>query len=294
MATYTNLDDEIFAQSALEGYTATLAPLAKFSIDWAPSPIPPGNTVLVPLVGALSATTFNGTYATTNGNMSAITVTINRHRFIGVGQSDLDRAGSSVAQLERFGRQQGAALAIAVFQDITTSLWNTTNFGLATAVSVVDFGLAQIRAARRLLNTGKAPLMDRNVILDVDPFDNLLGITTFLQVNTAGTSESLREGKVGRALGFDVFETNGLALTLSAMGFFGHASAIAIAMRYLKPQEGNTYSIVDMLSDPSTGAVMGIREFYDNNRGELYRILESNYGYTVGISQGGRILKRLD
>ena len=144
MATYTNFDDEIFAQAALEGFTSTLTPLSAFSVDWEPSPVPKGNTVLVPLIGALTATTFS-TYETTNGSLSAITVTINKHKIIGVGQSDLDAAGSSLARLERFGFQQGAALALLVFQDIC-SLWTTANFGLATAVSVVDFGGAQIRA----------------------------------------------------------------------------------------------------------------------------------------------------
>ena len=140
MAVYTNFDDEIFAQNALEGFTYTLAPLSAFSTDWEPSPVPKGNTVLVPLIGGLTATTFS-TYETTNGSLSAITVTINKHKVIGVGQSDLDAAGSSLARLEKFGFQQGSALALLVFQDIC-SLWTTANFGLATAVSVVDFGIA--------------------------------------------------------------------------------------------------------------------------------------------------------
>lgn len=293
MATYTNFDDEIFSQAALEGYTATLVPLTSFSIDFAPDPTPAGNTVLVPLIGALTATTFGGSYATTNGSLSAITITINRHKVIGVGQSDLDAAGSSLARLERFGFQQGQALAIAVLQDIA-SLWTTANFGLATAVSVVDFGIAQIRAARLLLGTAKAPATDRNMILDVAPFDNLLGISNFLQVNLSGSQETLRDGQVGRALGFDIFESNGLPGTNSVMGFAGHASAIAIAMRYLMPQSGHKYDIARAVADPTTGAVFGMRAHYDENTGNRFINLEANYGYSVGISNGARLFKRLD
>lgn len=293
MATYTNFDDEIFSQSALEGFTATLVPLSAFSTNYEPAGMPKGNTVLVPLIGALTATTFGGTYATTNGSLSAITITINRHKVIGVGQSDLDAAGSSIAQLERFGFQQGQALAIAVLQDIA-SLWTTANFGLATAVSVVDFGIAQIRAGRLALSNGKAPLANRNMILDVNPFDNLLGISNFLQVNLSGSQETLRDGRVGRALGFDIYESNGLPGTASVMGFMGHASSIAIAMRYLEPQSGHKYDIARMIADATTGAVMGMRAHYDENTGNRFINLEANYGYSVGISNGGRVIKRLD
>jgi hypothetical protein len=293
MATYTNFDDEIFAQSALEGFTASLFALSAFSTDWAPDPIPKGNVVLVPLIGALTATTFSGTYATTNGSLSAITVTINRHKVVGIGQSDLDAAGSSMAKLEKFGFQQGEALAIAVLQDVC-SLWTTANFGLATAVSVVDFGISQIRAGRLLLSNAKCPATNRVMILDVNPFDNLLGISNFIQANLAGNTETLRDGRIGRALGFDIFESNALPGTASNMGFVGHASAIAIAMRYLQPQNGHKYDMARPVTHPKTGATFGLRAHYSENTGERYINLEANYGYSVGISNGGRVLKRLD
>lgn len=295
MATYTNFDDEIFSQSVLEGYTATLLPLNAFSRDYLPEPPPKGNAVLVPLIGALTATTFSGTYETTNGSLSAVTVTINRHKIVGVGQSDLDAHGSSMAKLEIFGFQQGQALALAVLQDVA-SLWTTAtaNFALATAVSVVDFGIAQIRAARLLLNNSKCPSVGRSLILDVDPFDNLLGISNFIQVNLSGSNETLREGRIGRALGLDIYESNGLPGTNSVMGFIGHASAIAIAMRYLMPQPGHKYDIARAVSDPVTGAVFGIRSHYSEARGDRYLNLEANYGYAVGITHGGRVIKRLN
>lgn len=295
MATYTNFDNEIFSQSALEGFVATLVPLNAFSKNFLPLPAPPGNTVLVPLIGALTATTFSGTYTTTNGSLSAVTVTINRHKIVGIGQSDLDAAGSSLAQLERFAFQQGSALAIAVLQDIA-SLWTTAtaNFALATAVSVVDFGVSQIRVGRLLLGQSKCPAQDRSLILDVEPFDNLLGISNFIQVNLSGSNETLREGRIGRALGLDIYESNGLPGTNSVMGFIGHASAIAIAMRYLQPQSGNTYTDARPIADPGTGAVFGIRKHYDNNTGNSYVNLECNYGYAVGITHAGRVIKRLN
>lgn len=292
MATYTNLDNEIFAQNSLEGFVNTLLPFMAYSTNFSPAPGEKGNSVLVPLIGSLTATTFSS-YNICGGTQSVVTVTIDKHKHIPIGQNDLTAASSSRAKLESFAYQAGAALGLLVFQDVM-SLITTGNFSLATAVSVVDFGIAQIRAGRLQLSNAKVPPIGRNMILDVNPFDNLLGISNFLQVNLAGNNETLREGRIGRALGMDIYETNGMPGTNSVMGFFGHATAIAIAMRYLMPQDGHTYRDARPVTHEGTGLTMGLRDHYDNNTGTRYINLEANYGYAVGISNGARVIKRLD
>jgi len=293
MATYTNLDNEIFAQSVLQGYVAALMPFSAFSTDFSPDAAQKGNNVLVPLVASLTATTFGGSYAVCGGSMSVITVAINKHKIVHLGQDDLTAHSSSYARLEEFGYQQGMALGLMVVQDVW-SLLTTANFGLATAVSVVDFGLAQIRAGRKLLNEANAPLTPRSLVLDLDPYDNLLGISNFLQAHLAGDSQTLRQGRTGQIFGMGTFETNALPGTGSVMGFAAHASAIAIAMRYLAPQAGHKYDVARPVTDPDTGATFGIRSHYDENTGTKYLNLEANYGYATGITNGARVYKRLD
>ncbi len=293
MATYTNLDDEIFAQSALQGFVSTLAPFAAFSRNFSPEPLTrKGNNVLVPLIGSLTATTFSA-YNICGGSASVITVAINKHKHVPVGQNDLTAASSSHVNLESFGMQAGAALGLLVFQDVFT-LVTTGNFSLATAVSVVDFGIAQIRAARLALSVDKVPMMGRSLILDVNPFDNLLGISNFIQVNLSGSQETLQDGRIGRVLGLDVYETNAMAGTNSVMGLIGHPNAIAVAARYLQPQDGNTYADARPVTDPDTGLTVGFRRHYDNNTGTAYVNIECNYGYSVGISNGARVIQRLN
>jgi hypothetical protein len=292
MATYTNLDDEIFAQSALEGFVSTLVPFAAFSRNFSPEPMQKGNDVLVPLIGSLTATTFSA-YNICGGSQSVITVNIGKHKHVPIGQNDLTAAASSRANLESFGFQAGAALGLLVFQDVWT-LVTTGNFSLATSVSVVDFGIAQIRAGRLMLGQNKVPAFGRACILDVEPYDNLLGISNFLQVNLSGSNETLREGRVGRALGLDFYESNGLPGTNSVMGLIGHPQAIAVAMRYLMPQRPEAYIDARPVTDPETGLTFGFRRHYDPNTGTEYVNLEANYGYAVGISAGGRVIKRLN
>jgi hypothetical protein len=78
------------------------------------------------------------------------------------------------------------------------------------------------------------------------------------------------------------------------MGFVAAPSAIAIAMRYLQPQDPVYYLDARPVSDPNTGATMGLRRHYDPNTGTEYVNLECNYGYAVGISKAGEIIARTD
>jgi hypothetical protein len=204
MATYTNLSDVNFAQKALDGFVATLLPLTTFSTNFEPSPVPYGNVVIVPLIGSLTATTFGGSYAVCGGTMTGVTVTINKHKHVPIGQNDITRANSSWANLERFAYQQGAGLAIAVLQDIFTLL-TTANFVRATAVGNQSFGIAQILQARQDLNNNKVPVSGRSMVLDVAPYNSLLAITTptsFPQFAMYGQQSGLVNASVPRALGF--------------------------------------------------------------------------------------------
>ena len=293
MGTYNNLDNEIFAQSALQAFVAELAPLAAFSTNFSAAPEIKGYNVLVPLIGSLTATTFGGSYAICGGSKSVITVALSRHKHVPIGQNDLDAANSSAASLESFAFQQGRALAQAVLQDIF-SLITTANFGLATAVASTALDVPQLRKARLMLNQQNAPTSPRALLLDCVPYDALMGVTNFVQAHMFKDTGVLQEGRIMRALGFDMFELNSLFTQASVMGFAAHASAIAIAMRYLQPQAGNSYSDARPITDPKTGATFGLRDHFDNNTGTRYLNLECNYGYSVGISMGGLVIKKTD
>jgi len=295
MGSYSNLNNEIFAQSALEAFVAKLLPFSAFSTNFSPDPVQKGDLVLVPLIAALTATTFGGSYAICAGTKSVVTVTINRHKHVPIGQNDLDAANSSEASLISFARQQGAALAIAVLQDVfSLVITAAANFSLATAVSSGVMDVRQMRVCRLALNQSNVPSEPRALILDCVPYDALLGVTNFVQAHMMASATAIREGQVPRALGFDLFEVNSMFTGASVMGFAAHAAAIAIAMRYLQPQDGNTYRDARPISDPTTGLVMGLRDHYDNNTGARYLNLEANYGYAVGLTYAGVVLKRLD
>lgn len=296
MATWTNLDDEIFSQKVLEGFVKILAPLSAFSTNFSPDPAIRGNNVLVPLIGAVTATTFANSYTVCAGSATVITVAMTSHKIASVGQTDLEAAGSSMANLERFAYQQGAGLATLVLQDIlscVTTASSNAGFPLTTSISSTDMSISQIRAVRLAQNQANVPNDPRSLILDCVPYDVLLGVTNFVQAHMYGDRSAIADGVVARALGYDLYEINNLFAT-SAMGFAAHPAAIGVAMRYLQPQQPSAYNRAQAITDPKTGLTFGLRDHYDPNTGKRYVNMECLYGYSRGITAAGRIIKRLD
>ena len=293
MATYTNLDDEIISQAALESFTKILAPLRSFSTNFSAAPGTRGAQVLVPLVSALTATTFGGSYAVCSGTKTVTTINLTAHKIITVGQDDISAWNSSSASLESFGRQQGAALGTLVLQDIL-SLVTTANFSLATAVASTALDVPQLRAARLALNQNDVPADPRSLLIDCTPYDALLSVTNFVQAYMFKDNGVLAEGRVMRALGFDFYELNNLFSGASVMGFACHPNAVAVAMRYLQPQDPSAYESAYAVTDPESGLTFGVRKHYDPNTGSRFLSMECNYGYAKGLSTGGRVIKRTD
>lgn len=294
MATYTNLNNEIFARSAIEGLAKILLPITKFSRNFSPDPSQRGDQVLVPLISTLTATTFNGSYAVCGGTKTVATINLTRHRHVAVGQSDITYHSSSESNLRDFGYQMGKALGTVVLTDILT-LVTTANFGSAGATTLSSFCVDQLRQARLALQQANVAPEPRNAILDCAAMDVLLGVTAFRDASQFRDPAVLAEGRILRALGMDFWEVNSVFTSAnSVMGFFAHPDAIVVGMRYLQPQAGNTYVEAMPITDPETGLTIGLRSHYDNNTGTAYTNLECLYGYTVGLTNCARIIKRKD
>jgi hypothetical protein len=93
----------------------------------------------------------------------------------------------------------GAVIIRSVFANFTgiyqfAGVAGTTPFASNTAVA---------QAARRLLNRAGVPMDKRALILDFDADANAIGLAIFQQYLQKGDTETLREGVIKRALGFD-------------------------------------------------------------------------------------------
>ena len=80
-------------------------------------------------------------------------------------------------------------------------------YGFAGTAGTTPFATDTTAAssARKLLNKQLAPTGDRRIVLDMDAEGNAISLPMFQQMQMSGSSETLREGVIGRKIGFDWF-----------------------------------------------------------------------------------------
>lgn len=286
------LNNDIVKQGALQGFVDALLPLAAFSFDVSPQAGERGSSVTVGLINTQSAGDFAGNYTTNpDSDIDAVSVTLNVHKFKTVHLTDTQLANSSVLQLQELGYQAGHSVGVAFVQNVlaivTAANYSTAiHTGLASAFDSDD--VVDIRTG---LNNAKVPKAGRKLVLDSDYIGALLKDDTIKGNDKLGTAEAIQNGMYGKLFGMKIYESDVIpGNSENLVGFAGNGAGIAVAMRYLAPQDGNTYSMAEPLVDNETGMVLGVREWYDNNTGTKYLSFEALGGKAVGNAAG---LKRI-
>jgi hypothetical protein len=144
---------------------------------------------------------------------------------------------------------------IAVANEIDQSILRTAAAGTWTrvgAAGTTPFSantLVEARNARRELSRNLCPVRNGglSLVLDVDGYSNAIGVPTLQRVDQSGASRTLREGEVGRALGFDWHEDQNILQHTT--GASGPAYAVNNAAGYdpaaIAPTEIHSITIDD-------------------------------------------------
>jgi len=91
---------------------------------------------------------------------------------------------------------------------------------------------ADVLLARQLLNDAKVPQAGRSAVVSSAQEASLLAIAEFVRIDESGSSEALRNGRIGRLFGFDFYMKPDAEDTKS---MFFHKTALAYA-RQLAPR----------------------------------------------------------
>jgi|LakMenEpi03Aug12_release.lakeMendotaPanAssembly.Ray.scaffolds.fasta_scaffold07272_6 hypothetical protein len=300
----TLFNDKIYTQEVLNAFTAGLAPLKAFTRSFSAETRRKGDAIIIPRVDALSTSTFayannsGSPYENEGGTVAAITVNLDQHQIVGVDITDVQYANSSNSDINIFAQQQGRALARKCIENVF-GLLSIANFGAAaaTAVSIADTGLAQLRAARKTLMDRKVDLGMVSLISNSELYSSLLGDSNITQAFQYGGSEAVREARIPRLYGMDVYETNALPLggTLSLVGFLAHPDSIAIAIRNLMPQDaGDSYLAVETVTDAETGLGFTYRRHFNPGKGRHYASIECLFGMATALTLGIGLIRKAD
>lgn len=296
MAIDSALVGEIVSQNAFIAFRDALTPLAgAFATDFGGEIGNNRQVVDVPVFNGYTAGTYAGDYTTNaSNNVGAVTVTVNKHQYKTISLTDLEVSnnGSGATNLINFGRKLGDALSLAVYQDVL-SVVTAANYGTATAFTGTSTGFDSddVVDIKTVCDAADMPRAGRSLILADAYYNALLKDTSVKNAQNYGSTEGIQAGMIPNLAGFGVWQTNAIpSNSENLVGFACVDSAIAVAMRYLRPQTGHQYIMAEPLTDAETGITLGVREWYDEAKGTKYLTIEANYGYAVGQAAG---LKRI-
>jgi uncharacterized protein (DUF1778 family) len=283
---HANLVSDIIADKVIEAFTAELVALTAFSTDFSPEAEAKGASVDVAIPANIVASTTQNDYETEDsGVLGSVSVPLTGYAKATVAITDAQAANSSSAKLEKFATQQAKAVARKIIADAWALILNAT-YAQKVTKALGAFTSADVRALKVLLGKADVPLTDRSLILNPDFYDKVIGDTaiTVASALAYGGTEVIREGRLPRLLGFDMHESTIVpANGENLVGFAVHPSAMAIAIRPLKPQAPGEYLETRVISDKMTGISLGYRRHYAPGKGKHFCTFEAVYGAVAAV-----------
>jgi hypothetical protein len=289
----SSLNDKLIAEAALSAFTADLDMLSAFSTSYSSEVIRKGSTVEVPLIGALTATTFADSYEADGGVLGTVSVTVGTHRIVTVSLSDTEWSKSSAADIMKFATNQGKAVAQSVLEGVYALFVTTASSAAqysATLTNLSAFTITNASSLRSALNAEKAPATNRSLILNSTLYASLLSQSGLLDASQYGARDAIAEGRTPRVLGMNVMESLILptnSITLSALAV--HPNAVAVAIRALEPQAPSEYLAAQVVTDPQSGISLGYRRHYNPGTGKHYVSFECVYGASRAITGAAKL-----
>jgi hypothetical protein len=183
--------------------------------------------------------------------------------------------------LENFARQITRPQVEAVAIKAEAELASVMN--ALSASSTIEWDLtpaeaddkATILAAREFLGGNEVPPEDRYLAVAPDIASRLLGHDFFTKVNESGSSDALRNARIGRVFGFEVLESNALSAG-TAIAY--HKSAFVFATKVPSNPKGAASSA------GTVGQGIGLRQVFQYDAGTAQdQSLVSTYGGAAAV-----------
>lgn len=169
-----------------------------------------GDTIQIRKPVNLVAHDFDPASGVTSQNIQEDTVdfTLNRIATVDVGIEALEGASSLETLEQVFIQPAAAALAEKINQE-GLKLYQDIPYAVGTA-GTTPSQLSDFSAARKALNLNKAPVSGRCAVWDAEADAAFTSLDCLVHADKAGQNEALREGSIGRVMGFDNYMSQGV------------------------------------------------------------------------------------
>lgn len=291
----TTFNDKIFAAQAFQQVVDLLSGLSAFSTDFSSDAARPGDTIVAPLFGNVTATTFTqaaDVMEGTGGLISAVTIPLTSRKIAAVDLTTGQLADSSnTSAFDAFAYQLSSSLATMVWTDIM-SLFTVSSYGAPTTTASANFKLDAVTAVRVALNAKKCPRDMRTLILDDACEAGLFSDTNVVLATNRGGSGTINQGEIGPLLGFNIVTPTAFPLNaISLIGVAVRKGAAAVAVRSLKgllPEE--EYQYHEVLTDDQTGLSMLVTRHFNRAAAKFFINAQMLYGYVKAVTLQGHMI----
>lgn len=297
MATVFN--DKVYAQEIFQQLTPLLTPFSIFAKNVSPTAAQKGDTVVVPLFGNTTTTTFTQSttvYEQTGGTISAITVSLNLDDITPVDLTARQLAEStSASNFDAMAVQMASSHAERMLSHLFSAI-TTGSFGTAavsTAIANYDRDVLPLIKKAHVQAGVRGP---KALVINTDVEANFLSDSNLTLALNRGRPDTMDSGELGKLYGYDIFSTNELGTnSISLVGFATGRNAMAIAFRSLGdvvPDE--EYAAIENITDDESGFSMLYTRHWSRAQGKWFINLRTLFGFANAVTNELKLLVRTD
>ena len=276
------------AQNSLDALLVEAFPLRAFTTDFSPEIADVGESVTTRVANSVAVGDATTGYTAADVTSTAKTITLNNHKHFTMAFTDLEIAKGGMTLLERtFVRPAVHAVVNSMMDAVLAQVVNA-NFTANTVVTAANFDADDVATLAGDMTTLNVPRTGRALVVSPAYYGSLAKDSAIQAAYAYGGSEAIRDNRVPRVHGFDVYEYGDIPTTenLAAFGC-GQESLLIAARQPALPQ--NWYGSVESATDPESGLTIQLRNWYDGTAGK------QNIAATVmfGVQTGTLGLKRI-
>jgi hypothetical protein len=261
------------AAETLRTLVPVLAPLNKIvTTDFSAYVAEKGQVVHTRFANKFTASTYvraNG-FVPEDADATDVAITLADHNYVAAAFTDTEVATISLDMLRRvFIAPMANATVKSLFDGVLAETTIANYAGVAYSGTKANFTRVAIANAATAMTKANLPFSDRALLLSPDAFGQLLQDPSVAQYLSIGDTSVIRDGKVGRLHGLDIYEYNGFDAAPAGEHLNGIASCreghVIVTRVPAAPTTGGGEQLT--VQDPESGFAFSLRSWYDWTKG---------------------------
>lgn len=280
----------VIAQKTLKTLMVEMLPVRAFTTLFSDQVANVGESVTTRVATQPSIQDFTSAPSAANVTTTAKTITLNNYKGVRIGFTDMEVSKASIDLTNVFVNPIANTICNAVMDSVFALVTNANYSTAGTISTSSNFDADDVADAAQVLSTANVPKVGRFMILAPTYFAALAKDSAIQASYAYGGSEAIRENRIPRVHGFDIYEYNDIpSNSENLVGCYGSPEGLLVAAR-VPAVPANFPGEVETATDPDTGLTVQVRRWYSADDRQLYYESGIIYGVAAGVTAN---LKRI-